>query len=75
MLQNGVLLFETKNLEPVYLQILELYKTKFLGNFGDMAFLNLLSKNKKEIDINFNSYKYDKDCYIHHVCATKILMG
>jgi hypothetical protein len=70
MLQNGVLLFETKNLKPIYLQILELYKTKFLGFFGDMTFLNLLSKNKKEIDINFNTYRYTKDSYIHHACAT-----
>jgi hypothetical protein len=75
MLQNGVLLFETKNLEPVYLQILELYKTKFLGNFGDMAFLNLLSKNKLEVSVGFNCYKYTTNCYIHHVCATGICPG
>jgi hypothetical protein len=69
------MLFETQNLKPIYLKILRLYKTKFLGLFGDMSFLNILSKNKLEIGTEFNSFKQDDKCYIHHVCATGIAPG
>ena len=71
--QSGVMLMNMKKIRETGLleRACHLCTTKKYMWYIDMTALNTACKRRKIISKKYNSYKYRKDCIIHHVCATR----
>lgn len=71
--QSGVMLMNMKKIRESGLleRACALCANKKYICYIDMSALNTSCKKRKIISKKFNSYKYSKDCIVHHVCATR----
>lgn len=71
--QSGVMLMNMKKIRESGLleRACNLCATKKYYWYIDMSALNTACKKRKLFSKKYNSYKYDKNCIIHHVCATR----
>lgn len=72
-LQSGVMLLNMKEIrqDGSFERACDLVTTHKYFAYIDMTALNTACKKKKVISKRYNSYKYTKDCIVHHVCATR----
>ncbi|GMO13284.1 MAG: glycosyltransferase family 8 protein [Mycoplasmoidaceae bacterium] len=71
-IQNGVMLLNVPKANEIFKKMIELQMKENLGPGWDTTFMNYFSKKILELPEKFNSYKYDSNNYIHHVCGTKL---
>lgn len=71
--QSGVMLMNMKKIRETGLleRACKLCKEKKYYWYIDMTALNTACKKRKIISKKYNSYKYDPNCIVHHVCATR----
>lgn len=71
--QSGVMLMNMKMIRETGLleRACKLCTEKKYWWYIDMSALNSACKKRKIISKKYNSYKYKKDCIVHHVCATR----
>ena len=74
-IQTGVMLFNMKRIREngTFDRALDLIKTKRFPFYIDMTALNRACKNKNKLIIprRFNSYKWNKNAVLHHVCGLR----
>ena len=71
--QSGVMLMNMKEIRASGLleRACNLCATKKYICYIDMSALNTACKKRKMLPKKYNCYKYDKNCIVHHVCATR----
>ena len=71
--QSGVMLMDMKKIRETGMlkRARELVTTKKYICYIDMSALNTATKKKVMLNKKFNSFKYDKDAVVHHVCDTR----
>lgn len=71
--QSGVMLMNMKKIRETGLldRACNLCTTKKYPWYIDMTALNRACTKRKLFGKKFNCFKYDKNCIIHHVCATR----
>lgn len=72
-LQSGVMLLNMKKIREAgtFKKACKLCCEKKYFWYIDMSALNTACRKKKLISKRYNSYKYNKNCIIHHVCSTR----
>ena len=71
--QSGVMLMNMKLIREngTLAKACEICTNKKILAYLDMTALNRACKKRKMLPKKYNSYKYSKDCIVHHVCATR----
>ena len=71
--QSGVMLFDMKKMRETGLleKARKLVTTKKYICYIDMSALNTACKKRLMLPKKYNSFKYDKNAIIHHVCDTR----
>lgn len=71
--QSGVMLMNMKKIRESGLleRACKLCREKKFPWYIDMTALNIACKKRKLFAKKYNSYKYNPNCIIHHVCATR----
>ena len=71
--QSGVMLMDMKKIRENGLleRARQLCTTKKYICYIDMSALNTATKKRLMLNKKYNSFRYDKNCIVHHVCDTR----